>query len=60
MALASHWHPGIKGLVHHSDRGVQYASNEYVQYLTDHNILISMSGKGNPLDNPYLYKDVEI
>ena len=38
-------------LVHHSDRGVQYASGEYTQLLLDHGIRISMSRKGNPYDN---------
>jgi putative transposase len=38
-------------LVHHSDRGVQYASLEYTQMLRDHGIRISMSRKGNPWDN---------
>ena len=39
------------GLVHHSDRGSQYASGDYTQLLKDHQILISMSRKGNPWDN---------
>jgi len=39
------------GLIHHSDRGVQYACDEYVQLLTDHHIEISMSRKGDPYDN---------
>ena len=39
------------GLVHHSDRGVQYASTDYTQLLNDHGIQISMSRKGNPWDN---------
>jgi transposase InsO family protein len=39
------------GLVHHSDRGVQYASREYTQLLEQHGIHISMSRKGNPWDN---------
>lgn len=39
------------GLVHHSDRGVQYASRAYTELLTSHGILISMSRKGNPYDN---------
>lgn len=39
------------GLVHHSDRGVQYASSEYTQLLRDRGIRISMSRKGNPWDN---------
>jgi putative transposase len=39
------------GLVHHSDRGVQYACHDYTALLKDHNITISMSRKGNPYDN---------
>ena len=39
------------GLVHHSDRGVQYASKAYTDLLTDHGIQISMSRRGNPYDN---------
>jgi putative transposase len=39
------------GLVHHSDRGSQYASNDYTALLKDHGIDISMSRKGNPWDN---------
>jgi len=38
-------------LTHHSDRGVQYASREYVQVLQEHKITISMSRIGNPYDN---------
>jgi transposase InsO family protein len=38
-------------LVHHSDRGVQYASGDYTQLLKDHHIRISMSRKANPWDN---------
>ena len=39
------------GLVHHSDRGVQYASQDYTALLKSHQITISMSRKGNPYDN---------
>ena len=39
------------GLVHHSDRGVQYASQAYTELLTQHQAQISMSRKGNPYDN---------
>ncbi len=39
------------GLVHHSDRGVQYASGDYTKLLLDQKIRISMSRKGNPYDN---------
>jgi putative transposase len=39
------------GLVHHSDRGIQYASRDYTGLLQAHGIEISMSRKGNPYDN---------
>lgn len=39
------------GLVHHSDRGVQYAAADYVSLLIKHQLRISMSRKGNPYDN---------
>jgi transposase InsO family protein len=39
------------GLVHHSDRGTQYASTDYTDLLKEHGITISMSRKGNPWDN---------
>jgi putative transposase len=39
------------GLVHHSDRGVQYASHEYTDLLKQHGAEISMSRKANPYDN---------
>jgi len=49
MALDKRGTPA--GLIHHSDRGVQYACGEYTQLLTDRGIQISMSRKGNPYDN---------
>jgi transposase InsO family protein len=39
------------GLVHHSDRGVQYAAQSYTEMLKQHKVTISMSRKGNPYDN---------
>lgn len=39
------------GVIHHSDRGVQYAAHEYVQTLQAHGFQISMARKGNPYDN---------
>ena len=39
------------GLIHHSDRGVQYASNAYVDMLLLHGMIPSMSRPGNPYDN---------
>ena len=39
------------GLVHHSDRGIQYACKDYIQVLRDHQMISSMSRPGNPYDN---------
>jgi putative transposase len=39
------------GLVHHSDRGVQYAAQEYIKLLEQHQIIASMSRPANPYDN---------
>ena len=49
-------HPGntqepAAGLVHHSDRGVQYASGDYTDPLKANGVQISMSRRGNPYDN---------
>ena len=41
----------VPGLVHHSDRGVQYACSAYVDLLKQHSMAISMSRRGNPYDN---------
>jgi transposase InsO family protein len=41
------------GLIHHSDRGVQYASGDYVRRLQIAGIIISMSRPGNPYDNAW-------
>jgi transposase InsO family protein len=49
QALASR-HPA-PGLIHHSDRGVQYASAAYIARLTDAGAQASMSAVGNPYDN---------
>ncbi len=49
MALQQRGVPA--GLVHHSDRGVQYASHDYTAILQAHGIHISMSRSGNPWDN---------
>jgi putative transposase len=49
MAL---WHvrPG-QGLIHHSDRGLQYCSNQYVEQLQKHNIQISMTEENHCYEN---------
>ncbi|MBL0686141.1 IS3 family transposase [Aquimarina mytili] len=44
-------HPKYK-LIHHSDRGTQYCSGEYVKLLDQNNIDISMTENGDPLENP--------
>ena len=49
MAIARR-SPG-EGLLHHSDRGVQYASDDYRHLLAEHGIECSMSGKGDCYDN---------
>jgi transposase InsO family protein len=49
MALQQRQPP--PGLVHHSDRGVQYASTDYTDLLKANGIIISMSRRGNPYDN---------
>lgn len=50
MAL-EHRRPDGKRLLHHSDRGVQYASDDYQHLLTRHGITVSMSGRGDCYDN---------
>ena len=49
MAIRSR-RPG-EDLIHHSDRGVQYASIDYQRLLQSHNIGVSMSGVGDCYDN---------
>lgn len=41
----------LKDLIFHSDRGSQYASDSFRALLNSHNIIQSMSRKGNPYDN---------
>ncbi len=53
VAIASRQHLGFSGLIHHSDRGVQYASEAYTDRLKELEIDISMSGKGNAYDNAF-------
>jgi transposase InsO family protein len=43
-----------RSCIHHSDRGVQYASAAYVTLLRQHGLQISMSAKGNPYDNAFM------
>ena len=41
----------LESLIHHSDRGIQYCSQEYVNVLQDYQIKISMTQNGDPLEN---------
>lgn len=50
MALGNRLYPQKK-LIHHSDRGSQYCSKNYVDLLTDHQVAISMTENGDPYEN---------
>jgi putative transposase len=51
LEMAIRMRAPLPGLMHHSDRGSQYASNDYQQMLADHQMVCSMSRKGNCWDN---------
>jgi transposase InsO family protein len=51
MALSKRKNIG-NSLIHHSDRGIQYCSKLYTEMLKSYNIEISMTEKGDPLENP--------
>lgn len=53
LAIAERITLGFDRLIHHSDRGVQYASNEYVDRLQSLGIKISMTESGNPRENAF-------
>lgn len=53
MAIVKRKFLGFLNLIHHSDRGVQFASNEYAELLEKNGIKISMSASGNPYDNAF-------
>jgi len=50
MAIANRNYPD-RNLIHHSDRGLQYCSGDYVQLSTNNNIRISMTENGDPYEN---------
>lgn len=53
MALKGHTGKSTpSGLVHHSDRGVQYCSYSYTELLKENQVAISMGENGDPLENP--------
>ncbi len=51
LTMAINLRKPSSGLMHHSDRGSQYASHEYQQLLRNNNMICSMSRKGNCWDN---------
>ncbi len=51
QAIALKGGQSLKGLIHHSDRGVQYCCNDYVAKLLQHDITISMTEDYKPTDN---------
>ena len=51
LKMALKGNPNIAGLIHHSDRGVQYCCDAYVKLLKDKKIKISMTENGDPLEN---------
>lgn len=51
MALSERKGPAGPGLMHHSDRGVQYCSSPYVGLLREHKVAISMTQRSDPRDN---------
>ena len=54
MAFYNRRDQDISGLIHHSDRGVQYTLIRFTECLRNHGIQISNSRKGNPYDNAYV------
>jgi putative transposase len=48
------------GCIHHSDQGVQYCSNEYIEILDEWKFKVSMSRKGNPYDNAWAESSMKI
>jgi putative transposase len=54
MAIAARRQFDLSKLVHHSDRGVQYAAEDYIERLLEIGAQISMSRKGNPYDNAWM------
>ena len=53
VAISERWDMNLSNLIHHSDQGVQYASDAYTERLNQFGIKISMSRKGNPYDNAF-------
>jgi transposase InsO family protein len=59
QALEQRWTPSLQDRIHHSDQGVQYVSNQYVDLLKEHDLQISMSRKRNPYDNAFVESSIK-
>jgi len=51
LEMALHTRDVSDGMIHHSDRGVQYACRRYVALLAQYGVDVSMSARGNPYEN---------
>ena len=51
LQIALTENPVVENLIHHSDRGSQYCCADYVKLLNNHNVQISMTQSGDPLEN---------
>ena len=51
LCMALENNPSHTGLIHHSDRGIQYCSDAYTVLLTENGVRISMTQNGDPLEN---------
>lgn len=54
LAMAISRRKPRRGVIHHSDRGVQYLCGDYTQFLKRNGFYISCSAKGNPYDNAWV------
>lgn len=51
LKMAINQKPPNAATIHHSDRGIQYCSNQYINMLNQHHIIISMTKNGDPYEN---------
>lgn len=51
LQMAIDQNPVTDGLIHHSDRGIQYCSHSYIKKLGKYNVSVSMTQTGSPYDN---------
>ena len=59
QALEQRWTPNLQDRIHHSDQGVQYASNQYIECLKEYDIQITIGRKRNPYDNAFVESSIK-